>query len=190
MPIIAGTAEQKALQRIRIFLPSGKKCAGMHLLCCFAAAGPPCFWPEMNLEIRNMEIIIPTVRIMKSPGLTGAIWSGMPGSLTSFPGWPDISFHHGVPWNSQTDENARQIGILFCGRKEADTGDDGVFLAVNAHWEPHTQTLPKAPGGYRWKLAFHTASPAPFDPEAGMLEDEILFMDARSAAAAVLERCE
>lgn len=105
-------------------------------------------------------------------------------------GWPDISFHHGVPWNSQTDENARQIGILFCGRKEADTGDDGVFLAVNAHWEPHTQTLPKAPGGYRWKLVFHTASPAPFDPEAGMMEDEVLFMDARSAAAAVLERCE
>ena len=29
----------EALQRIRIFLPSGKKCAGMHLLCCFAAAG-------------------------------------------------------------------------------------------------------------------------------------------------------
>lgn len=98
-------------------------------------------------------------------------------------GWPDISMHHGVPWNDTAGADAHQLGILFCGRRE--TEDDAVFLAVNAHWEPHTQTLPAPPEGFAWKTAFHTADPDPFSPS---LEPEnlVLQMPARSVAALVL----
>ena len=102
---------------------------------------------------------------------------------------PGLSFHHGVPWNGETNSHACQIGILFCGRNAADTGDDAVFLAANVHWEPHTQTFPNPPQGYRWKLAFHTACQDPFQPDPQLFDGETLLLGERSVAATVLERC-
>lgn len=82
-------------------------------------------------------------------------------------GWPDISCHHGTAWNEAADDNARQIGLLFCGRQEdPDVRDDFIFLAVNAHWEPHRQDLPFLPSGYQWRLFIHTANEDAFGPEA------------------------
>lgn len=80
-------------------------------------------------------------------------------------GWPDVSMHHGTAWNDSTDSHARQIGILFAGRNAEDTADDVVFLAVNAHWEPHHQELPAPPPGLSWHLVLHTACAEPFAPD-------------------------
>ena len=77
-------------------------------------------------------------------------------------GWPDVSFHNGAAWNAQTEYEARQIGVLFAGRNATDTADEAVFLAVNAHWEAHEQTLPTPPVGQRWRLVLDTACPDPF----------------------------
>ncbi len=79
-------------------------------------------------------------------------------------GWPDISLHNGIAWNGEITGLTRQIGILFCGRNESDTEDDGVFLAINAHWESHWQELPVLPEGYSWKLEADTSDEKPEDP--------------------------
>ncbi len=80
-------------------------------------------------------------------------------------GWPDVSMHHGTAWNHSTDPQARQIGVLFAGRNAADTADDVVFLAINAHWESHHQELPSPPSGSCWHLVLHTACAEPFAPD-------------------------
>ncbi len=73
-------------------------------------------------------------------------------------GWPDLSIHNGKAWNDVTDAYTRQIGILFAGKAEDGKKDDAVFLAVNAHWEPHSQELPDPPPGKRWKMTVNTGS--------------------------------
>ncbi len=50
-----------------------------------------------------------------------------------------------------------RIGIMFSGQS-----DDFVFLAVNAHWEPHTQELPPLPPGWSWHMEMHTWWKDPF----------------------------
>ena len=80
-------------------------------------------------------------------------------------GWPDVSLHNGAAWNSAIDQATRQIGLLFAGRNAADTADDLVLLAVNAHWEPHEQQLPPPPVGFRWRLVMHTLCSDPFQPD-------------------------
>ena len=73
----------------------------------------------------------------------------------------------------------RQIGIMFGGRRplgdiehwdvstpdESGWADDFVFLAVNAHWEAHTQELPPLPEGYTWHMFMHTFRKDPFVTE-------------------------
>ena len=98
-------------------------------------------------------------------------------------GWPDVSMHHGVPWNSEAGPQAHQLGILFCGRNAADDGDDAVFLAVNAHWEPHTKQLPQPPAGFVWKLRFHTGC---WQPACPWLHPEDLCLDMPPRSVAVL----
>ncbi|HIX14367.1 MAG TPA: glycogen debranching enzyme [Candidatus Hungatella pullicola] len=96
-------------------------------------------------------------------------------------GWPDLSVHNGKAWNSQTETYARQIGVLFAGRTKDGENDDLIFLAVNAHWESHTQELPAPPVGMEWKLVLYTASPSSFDPE-GEFDGQIMNLKERSAA--------
>ena len=101
-------------------------------------------------------------------------------------GWPDISLHNGTVQNAQADGNARQIGILFAGKDAGGMRDDGVFLAVNAHWEAHGQELPPPPAGRSWKLAVCTACPAPFRPDVPF-DGRKLYLEGRSAAVLTLE---
>lgn len=102
-------------------------------------------------------------------------------------GWPDISFHHGTPWNETTGPEARQIGVLFCGKTLDQSGDEGVFLAVNAHWEPHTQKLPTPPVGYGWRLVLHTCCPDPLNPDTPF-DGRSMEIGARSAALFLMEK--
>ncbi len=102
-------------------------------------------------------------------------------------GWPDVSLHHGVAWNDKTDYDTRQIGVLFAGRNAEDTDDDLVLLAVNAHWEAHSQTLPVLPRGMAWRLVLHTACPNPFVPDSPF-DGQQLLIGARSAAVFLAER--
>ena len=81
-------------------------------------------------------------------------------------GWPDVSLHNlGHSWNDEVRDDTRQIGVLFSGRNADDTADDLVFIAVNAHWEPHEQQLPEPPSGMHWVLTLHTSAQNAFAPD-------------------------
>lgn len=81
-------------------------------------------------------------------------------------GWPDVSLHNlGHSWNDEVRDDTRQIGVLFSGRNADDTADDLVFIAVNAHWEPHEQQLPEPPAGMHWVLTLHTSAQNAFAPD-------------------------
>ena len=96
-------------------------------------------------------------------------------------GWKDLSLHNnGKAWNSEFLPETRQIGVLFAGRDAADENDDILLLALNMHWEPHTQQLPAPPQGFCWHLVLHTSEENPFAP-AGF-NGVSLEMGPRSAA--------
>lgn len=101
-------------------------------------------------------------------------------------GWPDVSLHNGAAWNSAIDQATRQIGLLFAGRNAADTADDLVLLAVNAHWEPHEQQLPPPPVGFRWRLVMHTLCSDPFQPDTPF-DGSRFVVGPRSAAVVAAE---
>ena len=100
-------------------------------------------------------------------------------------GWEDISLHNnGQAWDSGTDVETRQIGVLFAGRNADDTDDDLVLLAVNAHWEPHAQQVPAPPEGLRWRLVMHTFCERPFAPDTAF-DGSAFELGARSVAVLV-----
>lgn len=96
-------------------------------------------------------------------------------------GWKDLSLHNnGKAWNSEFLPETRQIGVMFVGRDAADENDDILLLALNMHWEPHSQQLPAPPQGFSWVLVLHTGAADPF--AAGPLNGLSLQMGPRSAA--------
>ena len=42
-------------------------------------------------------------------------------------------------------------------------GDDDIYLAANAHWEPHAFELPRLPLGKSWRRFVDTSHSAPDD---------------------------
>jgi len=73
-------------------------------------------------------------------------------------GLPDISYHHGFPWNSRCAFYSHLIGIMFAGRKKEQEEDDIVFISINSYWEPLKIKLPRLPAGLKWKLEINTAA--------------------------------
>ena len=104
-------------------------------------------------------------------------------------GWPGVSLHNGKAWDAEMDMETRQIGVLFAGRNAADTDDDLVLLAINAHWEPHEQQVPVPPDGMSWKLAVHTYCAQPFEPETPF-DGAAFTIGPRSVAVLVAKRDE
>ena len=73
-------------------------------------------------------------------------------------GFPDISVHNTYAWNSQFKNDDHVIGVMFAGRDEK-SGDDAVFIGINAYWETCSIELPKLPDGYVWHVDFYTNVP-------------------------------
>ena len=70
-------------------------------------------------------------------------------------GYPELSFHSTEAW--QLDEGADNLcfGYLYAEdhRKFGTEKDCFLYVAVNAHWETHTFSLPALPENMRWYLA-------------------------------------
>ena len=64
-----------------------------------------------------------------------------------------------------SDKLPSTVGIVIKGGHLDDTADDLVFIAVNAHWEPHEQQLPEPPAGMHWMLTLHTSAQNAFAPD-------------------------
>ena len=70
-------------------------------------------------------------------------------------GYPPISLHGVNAWQFDHSPENRVIGVLFAGKK-ASGETDFVYIAVNAHWEPHDIWLPELPVGMQWSIVADT----------------------------------
>ncbi len=73
-------------------------------------------------------------------------------------GYPELSFHGLTPW--QLDMSASSLCFAFMYAEDGTkfgTGKDAfLYVAVNAHWEPHEYELPVIPSGLCWHTAADT----------------------------------
>ncbi|MFJ6654801.1 glycogen debranching protein GlgX [Streptomyces sp. NPDC091377] len=77
-------------------------------------------------------------------------------------GYPDLSWHGVRAWSPDWSSHCRVLALMRCGR-HAQGGrvrDDHVYVAVNAHWEPHELELPQLPEGQSWRLFADTSASA------------------------------
>lgn len=107
-------------------------------------------------------------------------------------GFPDCSIHNERPWNDYCDQETRVIGILYSGRKEDDSDDDVVYIAINTHWETHRIVLPSLPPMCHWKVEVNTAIPHgnAIDYQTGtpFTGENELYIRERSLIVAVMEK--
>ncbi len=78
-------------------------------------------------------------------------------------GLPDCSIHNSVPWCDYTDNETREIGIMFAGYDEDKKKDDIVLILMNMHWEERHFEMPILPDGFKWKLEMSTGEKSNFD---------------------------
>ena len=103
-------------------------------------------------------------------------------------GYPELSFHGMTPW--QLDECAPTLTFAYLfaedHQKYGTKEDCFLYVAVNAHWEEHTFTLPVLPEGMKWTLSCESygASYAP-GKEKGLSDQERLTLGERSTAVLI-----
>ncbi len=91
-------------------------------------------------------------------------------------GYPEISFHGLVPWEHDCNSHTLTVAVLWAEdhRKYGTKQDAFLYLAVNAHWEDHTFTLPVIPSGFSWRTE------AASSPYGRLTESGEAFVPARS----------
>lgn len=74
-------------------------------------------------------------------------------------GFPALSIHTERGLNTDVTPDTKAFAVMYAGYDAEKSGDDIVYAAVNAYWEPQEMTLPKLPEHYRWSVAADTALP-------------------------------
>jgi glycogen operon protein len=107
-------------------------------------------------------------------------------------GRPDISWHGTRAWSPDWSGGSRILAFMLDGRhaRGGTVADDDVYVALNAHWEPHEFELPAPRDGRRWHVFANTGAPPPGDVwEPGaepLLEDQrSMFIGPRSIVVLV-----
>ncbi|GGU54273.1 glycogen debranching protein GlgX [Streptomyces lavendofoliae] len=78
-------------------------------------------------------------------------------------GYPDVSWHGVRAWHPDWADHCRVVALMRCGRHaKGGVPDDHVYVAVNAHWEPHDMELPQLPDGQAWHLFADTGALMPY----------------------------
>ena len=77
-------------------------------------------------------------------------------------GYPELSFHSTEPWHLDETNPTLAFAYLYTEGSEKYHTDKTSFLyiAVNAHWEPHIFRLPIIPAGMYWYLAADSSGPS------------------------------
>ncbi len=75
-------------------------------------------------------------------------------------GFPDVSCYGITPGKREFDDHDRYVGVLFAGWDQSG-GDQLIYVASNAYWEPLQVELPRLPDGMGWHLAVDTWNEAP-----------------------------
>jgi isoamylase len=78
---------------------------------------------------------------------------------------PDIIWHGFEPCWPDFSPESHSIALTLDGRRCDRPGvvDRDLYIAFNAHWEPHEFKVPSAPSGRPWRRAVDTALPSPDD---------------------------
>ncbi|MGW3995025.1 glycogen debranching protein GlgX [Amycolatopsis sp. NPDC004772] len=63
--------------------------------------------------------------------------------------FPDVSWHGVRAWTPDWSPHSRVFAAMLCAR-DASGADDCVYVAANAHWEPHELQLPELPPELTW----------------------------------------
>ncbi|SDB19247.1 glycogen operon protein [Ruminococcaceae bacterium FB2012] len=71
-------------------------------------------------------------------------------------GYPELSFHSCEPWQLDMSAPTLTFGYMYAqeGKKYGLKKDRFIYIAVNAHWEPHDFMLPIIPAGMKWYREF------------------------------------
>ncbi|HJZ57238.1 MAG TPA: glycogen debranching protein GlgX [Gemmataceae bacterium] len=76
-----------------------------------------------------------------------------------------VSWHGTRAWHADWSHDARTLAFMIAGgsyRNRAGRADT-IYVAINAHWQPHTFELPTPAGGGRWHVFANTAMDPPED---------------------------
>ena len=71
-------------------------------------------------------------------------------------GLPDVIACGANPDDHVIGRSNKALGILFAGHLEGDAGDDVVYIAINAYWEPVEIRLPALTAGLSWGININT----------------------------------
>lgn len=80
-------------------------------------------------------------------------------------GFPDISCHGTVPWQTDWSPSSRVFAFLLDGghAKNDTARDDIIYVAMNMYWESLSFGLPQLPPDKYWHVSVNTSMPSPFD---------------------------
>lgn len=78
---------------------------------------------------------------------------------SSICGFPFVSVHTSIPWDSKLNHETKAIGILYAGYEEEKKTEDLVYLALNVYWEDQQICLPELPDHLGWHLFADTSAP-------------------------------
>jgi glycogen operon protein len=103
-------------------------------------------------------------------------------------GLPDVIACGANPDDHVIGRANKVLGILFAGRAEGADGDDVVYMAINAHWEPVEIRLPALRAGLSWGININTDADDNiyFHKKAVFLKSPLFLLKERSVAVFTL----
>ncbi|MBQ2640734.1 MAG: glycogen debranching enzyme, partial [Lachnospiraceae bacterium] len=103
-------------------------------------------------------------------------------------GLPDVSACGYNPDDHQITRANKVLGILFAGREEGADGDDVVYMAINAYWEPVQIRLPALRAGLSWGINIYTDADDNvfYHKDAVFLKSPLFLLKERSVAVFTL----
>ncbi len=103
-------------------------------------------------------------------------------------GLPDVIACGANPDDHVIGRSNQVLGILFAGRAEDAAGDDVVYMAINAYWEPVEIRLPALRAGLSWGININTDADDNvfFHKQAVFLKSPLFLLKERSVAVFTL----
>jgi glycogen operon protein len=103
-------------------------------------------------------------------------------------GLPDVIACGANPDDHVIGHSNQVLGILFAGRAEDAAGDDVVYMAINAYWEPVEIRLPALRAGLSWGININTDADDNvfFHKQAVFLKSPLFLLKERSVAVFTL----
>ena len=103
-------------------------------------------------------------------------------------GLPDVIACGANPDDHVIGRSNKVLGILYAGRAEGAAGDDVVYMAINAYWEPVEIRLPALRAGLSWGINIYTDADDNvfFHKQAVFLKSPLFMLKERSVAVFTL----